>query len=129
MPWPFSLLTSLVFRSLARRFMRNRRQGPQVVDMAGIRKAVDATREPAVIAAHSVIVLALAVGCGALAAAGITVLLLGPLWLGVATTVLAAICAVAAVPEALRIRRTVRARRLRRHARALNQELDGDHPG
>jgi Flp pilus assembly protein TadB len=123
-----SLLTSLVLRTLVRRFSRATGRQPQPVDMAGIRKTVAATREPALIAAHSTVVVGLTAACGILAVAGITVLLLGPLWLGIATTVLAAICAVTAVPEVLRIRRTVRARRLRRHARALNQELDGSHP-
>jgi hypothetical protein len=123
-----SLLTSLLFRTLARRFARATGRRPQPVDMAGIRKTVAATREPALIAAHGTVVAALTAVCGVLTVAGITVLLLGPLWLGIATIVLAAICAVTAVPEVLRIRRTVRARRLRRHARALNQEMDGSHP-
>jgi peptidoglycan/LPS O-acetylase OafA/YrhL len=96
--------------------------------MAGIRKTVAAGREPAILAAHSAAVGALAVACGVLAVAGITVLLLGPLWLGIAATLLAAICAAGAVTQAGRIRRMVHARRLRRHARALSQELDGDHP-
>jgi membrane protein implicated in regulation of membrane protease activity len=123
-----SLLTSLVFRTLARRFARTRGRPSQPVDMEGIRRTVAASREPALIAAHSTAVVALTAAGGVLAVAGITVLLLGPLWLGIATTVLAAICAVTAVPEVLRIRRTVRARRLRRHARALYQELDGSPP-
>jgi len=120
-PYLFRLLVGLLFY----RFARARRTGKPVVDMAAVRGRVNAVREPVSIAGRVVAALALAAVSLALLAAGVSGLVLTTLtWLGGLALGLAAVFALAAVPEVVSVRRTVRARRRRLHEQELQRELD-----
>jgi choline-glycine betaine transporter len=121
-------LATVLLAPLIRRLAGSRQAGRPVVDMEGVRSRVESAREPAAIAGLVVVVAVLLCCCGVLLAAGVTALLLGPQWLGAALVVVALVCALAAVPEFLGIRRGLRARRLRLHGDDVTRELDGRPP-
>ena len=121
-------LAVLLLAPLLRKFVRSRQGGRPVVDMQGVRARVASAREPAEIAGLVMVVAVLGCCCGALLAAGVTALLLSPQWLGGVLVAVAAVCALAAVPEIRGIRRGLRARRLRLHGDDVTHELDGTPP-
>jgi hypothetical protein len=122
--WLAAILLAPLFRKLA----RSRQAGRPVVDMEGVRSRVASAREPAELAGLVVVVAVLVCCCGALLAAGVTALLLSPQWLGGVLVAVAAVCALAAVPEVRGIRRGLHARRLRLHGDDVTRELDGTPP-
>jgi protein-S-isoprenylcysteine O-methyltransferase Ste14 len=121
MAWIVRMLLAM----LARRMVRARRTGQPVVNTSGLRQRVDAAREAVGIAGLLVVVAVLGTFSAGLLAAGVTGVVLGPRWLGGVGVGLAVVFALATVPELMRLRRTVRSRRRRRHERDLQQELDG----
>jgi hypothetical protein len=121
-------LAAILLAPLIRKLVRSRQAGRPVVDMRGVRSRAASAREPAAIAGLVVVVAVLVCCCGALLVAGVTALLLSPQWLGGVLVGVAAVCAVAAVPEVLSIRRGLRARRLRLHGDDVTRELDGTPP-
>jgi hypothetical protein len=121
-------LVALVVLPLIRRFVGPRPGGRPGVDVEAVRSRVAAAREPAGIATRIAVVAVVACACAALLAAGVTALLLSPQWLGIALVVVAALLALAATPQVVRVRRTLRARRLRLHGHEVSQELDGTRP-
>jgi choline-glycine betaine transporter len=122
-------LAAILLAPLLRRFARSRQAaGRPVVDLRGVRSRVSAAREPAAIVGLAAVVAVLVGCCGALLAAGVTALLLSPQWLGGVLVGVAVVCALAAVPEILGIRRGLRARRLRLHGDDVTRELDGKPP-
>ena len=121
-------LAVILLAPLLRKLVRSRQAGRPVVDMQGVRSRVASAREPAAIAGLVVVVAVLVCCCGALLAAGVTALLLSPQWLGGVLVAVAAVCALAAVPEVRGIRRGLHARRLRLHGDDVTRELDGTPP-
>jgi hypothetical protein len=121
-------LAAILLAPLLRKLVPSRQAGRPVVDMQGVRSRVASAREPAAIAGLVVVVAVLVCCCGALLAAGITALLLTPQWLGGVLVGVAAVCALAAVPEVRGIRRGLHARRLRLHGDDVTRELDGTPP-
>ena len=96
--------------------------------MQAFRARVAAAREPASIVALLLVLVILACPAAALIAAGVTLLLLGPQWLGGAFAGVAVLLILAMVPEIVRLRRTLHARRLRLHGSAVTRELDSTRP-
>jgi protein-S-isoprenylcysteine O-methyltransferase Ste14 len=127
-PLKWTWLAAILLAPLLQRLARSRQAGRPVVDMQGVRSRAASAREPAAIAGLVVVVGVLLCCSGVLLAAGVTALLLSPQWLGVVLVAVAAVCAVAAVPEFLGIRRGLRARRLRLHGDDVTRELDGTPP-
>jgi len=127
-PLRWAWLAAILLAPLLRRFARSRQAGRPIVDMQGVRSRVASAGEPTAIAGLAVVVAVLVCCCGALLAAGVTALLLSPQWLGGVLVGVAAVCAVAAVPEILGIRRGLRARRLRLHGDEVTRELNGTPP-
>jgi choline-glycine betaine transporter len=121
-------LAAILLAPLLRKFVRSRQGGRPVVDMQGVRVRVASAREPAEIAGLVMVVAVLVCCCGALLAAGVTALLLSPQWLGGVLVAVAAVCALAAVPEVRGIQRGLRARRLRLHGDDVTRELDSTPP-
>jgi choline-glycine betaine transporter len=121
-------LAAILLAPLLRKLVRSRQAGRPVVDMQGVRSRVASARQPAAIAGLVAVVAVLVCCCGALLAAGVTALLLSPQWLGGVLVAVAAVCALAAVPEFRGIRRGLRARRLRLHGDDVTRELDGTPP-
>jgi hypothetical protein len=121
-------LAAILLVPLLRKLVRSRQAGRPVVDMQGVRSRVASARQPAAIAGLVAVVAVLVCCCGALLAAGVTALLLSPQWLGGVLVAVAAVCALAAVPEFRGIRRGLRARRLRLHGDDVTRELDGTPP-
>ena len=128
MPLRWIWLAAILLAPLLRKLVPSRQAGRPVVDMQGVRSRVASAREPAAIAGLVVVVAVLVCCCGALLAAGITALLLTPQWLGGVLVGVAAVCALAAVPEVRGIRRGLHARRLRLHGDDVTRELDGTPP-
>jgi hypothetical protein len=121
-------LAAILFAPFLQKLARSRQAGKPVVDMEGVRSRVASARGPAEIAGLAVVAAVLVCCCGALLAAGVTALLLSPQWLGGVLVAVAAVCALAAVPEVRGIRRGLRARRLRLHGDDVTRELDGTPP-
>ena len=125
---PWSWLTRILLATLARRLVRSRRGGRPAVDVETIRSRMASAREPAAIAGRFAVVVAVACWCALLIAAGTTMLVLGPRWLGAVLAGVAAASALAAVPELVRLRRALRDRRLRLRAQQVSRELGGGPP-
>ena len=121
-------LVALVVLPLIRRFAGPRPGGRPGVDVEAVRSRVAAAREPAGIATRLLVVTVLTAAGAVVLAAGVTALVLSPQWLGIALVVVAALLLLAALPQVIRVRRTLRARRLRLHGHQVSQELDGTHP-
>jgi MFS family permease len=117
-------LLRLLLGALAWRVARARRTGQPVMNVEAVRQRVDAAREPVWIAGRLVVVVVLATFSCALLAAGTTGLVLSPRWLGGVLVGLAVVFGLATVPEVVRLRRSVQARRRRRRERELRRELD-----
>ncbi|MGA2282249.1 MAG: hypothetical protein ABSH07_00980 [Candidatus Dormibacteria bacterium] len=128
MPLRWAWLAAILLAPLLRKLVRPRQGGRPPVDVQAVRSRVASARESAGIATLFVIVLVLACACAALLAAGVTALVLSPQWLGAVLVGVAAAVALAGVPETLRLRRAVHARRLRLHGREVSRELDGTRP-
>ena len=126
LPWRW--IGQLFLMLVAWRVARARASGKPVVDAQAVRSRVAAALEPAGIAGHLAVIAVIAGLGAALLIAGVTALLLSPQWLGIALVVVAAVCALAGIPEVVRVRRLLRARRLRLRAGAVNRELDGGGP-
>ncbi|HBV94167.1 MAG TPA: hypothetical protein DEG26_05620 [Chloroflexi bacterium] len=125
---PWSWLTRFLLAALARRFVRSRPAGRPGPDVQAFRARVAAAREPASIVALLLVLVILACPTAALIAAGVTLLLLGPQWLGGAFVGVAVLLILAMVPEIVRLRRTLHARRLRLRGSAVTRELDSTRP-
>ena len=80
------------------------------------------------IVALLLVLVILACPTAALVAAGVTLLLLGPQWLGGAFVGVAVLLILAMIPEIVRLRRTLHARRLRLRGSAVTRELDSTRP-
>jgi hypothetical protein len=125
---PWNWLTKLALLLVAWRLARSRQAGRPMVDVQAVRSRIASAREPAGIAGRLLVILVLAVPCAALIVAGITALVLSPQWLGATMVGVAAIPALATVPQIVQVRRALRARRLRLHEGDLNRELDSSRP-
>jgi len=125
---PWSWLTRIFVLAVARRFTRSRRTGQPAVDVEAVRSRAASARELAAIAARVATVAVLACSCAGLLVAGTPAVLLGPSWLGWTAFGAALLLALLAVPQIIRLRRALRARRLRLHDRDVGHELDSTRP-
>ena len=125
---PWSWLTRIFLLAAARRFTRSRQAGQPAVDVEAVRSRVASAREPAAIAGRFATVAVLACTCAGLLVAGAPAVLLGPAWLGWTAFGVALLLALLSVPQIVRLRRALRARRLRLHDREVGRELDSTRP-
>lgn len=125
MPWTW--LARAIFAAVLYRVMSRRRQGLPAVDAGAVRRHVDAGIQAGLVAARLITTATLGGATVLLGTAGVSMLILGPLWLGAALAVIAAVFAVATVQEALLLRREVVERRRRAHARSIADEVERPH--